>query len=124
MWIYSMFAAGVSLIVCLCHLFFTVTSFGWNLLDWVVFIFWVAEFGVFGSIYIGSTPTPPEASYSDRSRMVAAVWIDMINMILWFASALVGVLLCCARRHTRKQLQAEEGLKMMSVNRGHTASSQ
>ena len=57
--------------------------FGW---DAILFILWVAVFGLFGSLYI------KEKAGADGgiSRMKNAVWIDLINMLLWFVSAILG----------------------------------
>lgn len=49
-------------------------------------ILWVAVFGVFGKLYIDEEP--------DRlgiQRMRNSVWIDLINMLLWFISTVYGV---------------------------------
>ena len=49
-------------------------------------ILWVAVFGVFGKLYIDEEP--------DRlgiQRMRNAVWVDLINMLLWFISTVYGV---------------------------------
>ena len=58
-------------------------------------ILWVAVFGVFGKIYIDEEP--------DRlgiQRMRNAVWIDLINMLLWFISTVYGVTMFIRnRRH-------------------------
>lgn len=57
--------------------------------DFVLFILWCALFGVFGKMYIGTN-----SAYSDGiTRMKNAVWIDLINLILWFVSAIVGGIL-------------------------------
>ena len=46
-------------------------------------ILWAAVFGIFGKMYIHENPE------GDRgvSRMKNAVWIDLINMLLWFVTA-------------------------------------
>jgi H+/Cl- antiporter ClcA len=55
--------------------------------DTILFIFWVAVFGVFGNMYIHADPQGD----SGIRRMKNAVWIDLINMLLWLASA-IGML--------------------------------
>ncbi|KAF7514459.1 hypothetical protein GJ744_000229 [Endocarpon pusillum] len=63
--------------------FTTAILFGW---DAILFILWTAIFGLFGSMYINVDP----GSDGGISRMKNAVWIDLINMLLWFVSAIVG----------------------------------
>lgn len=57
--------------------------FAW---DVILFILWTAVFGLFGSMYINAKVE----MQSGVKRMKNAVWIDLINMLLWFVSAIVG----------------------------------
>lgn len=52
-------------------------------------ILWTAVFGVFGKLFI------KEDARGDGhiKRMKNAVWIDLINMLLWFVSFVLGVIL-------------------------------
>ena len=52
-------------------------------------ILWVAVFGLFGKIYMHADA----AGNGDVQRMKNAVWIDLINMLLWFVSALYSTVL-------------------------------
>ena len=52
-------------------------------------ILWVAVFGLFGKIYMHADP----AGNSGVQRMKNAVWIDLINMLLWFLSAIYSAVL-------------------------------
>ncbi len=65
--------------------FTTAILFAW---DAVLFILWVAVFGLFGALYIN------ENARGDGgvSRMKNAVWIDLINMLLWFVTAIVAAI--------------------------------
>lgn len=52
-------------------------------------ILWVAVFGAFGKLYL-----PEEARGKEGGeRMRNAVWVDLINMLLWFLSAVIGAIL-------------------------------
>lgn len=53
-------------------------------------ILWVALFGIFGRIYIPANPTPHQ---DGQIRMKNAVWIDLVNMILWFITATYSTLI-------------------------------
>jgi len=65
--------------------FTTAILFGW---DVILFILWAAVFGLFGSMYI------KEKAEKDGGiqRMKNAVWVDLVNMLLWFVSAIVGAI--------------------------------
>lgn len=59
-------------------------AWGWDL---VVFILFTALFGLFGNMYIH------ENAEGDGGikRMKRAVWIDLINMLLWLITAVYGL---------------------------------
>ncbi|KAI1393362.1 uncharacterized protein F4822DRAFT_439445 [Hypoxylon trugodes] len=114
-WIYAEFAVAVSLITCILHLFVAATRFAWCLLDWVVFILWVVQFGVFGTLYIGGRyKSDVPDSEPSISRMQVAIWIDMVNMLLWLASALQGVAWCVIVRKERRRARREEAHRLHS----------
>jgi hypothetical protein len=47
-------------------------------------ILWFALFGIFGKIYINAEHTPKQ---SGIIRMKRAVWIDLVNALLWLITA-------------------------------------
>jgi hypothetical protein len=51
--------------------------------DTILFIFWIAVFGVFGNLFIHADAQGEGAI----TRMKHAVWIDLINALLWLGSA-------------------------------------
>lgn len=121
MWIYAEVVSAFSLLVCLGRLFFTTTKLRWSIVDWVIFILWVAQFGVFGTIFLGSSSTDRGGSYSDHGRMLAAVWIDMANMLLWLASCSMSLMQCCTRRRQRKQQRETVIMKLEDMESGRVA---
>ena len=50
-------------------------------------ILWVAVFGVFGNKYIHDHNPNHDATIS---RMKNAVWIDLVNMLLWLVTAVMA----------------------------------
>jgi H+/Cl- antiporter ClcA len=52
--------------------------------DTILFILWVAVFGIFGNLYIKANAQGD----SGILRMKHAVWIDLVNMLLWLISAI------------------------------------
>lgn len=51
--------------------------------DTILFILWIALFGLFGNMYI------KEHAEGDGGvqRMKNAVWVDLVNALLWLVSA-------------------------------------
>ncbi|KAH8896214.1 hypothetical protein GQ53DRAFT_639719 [Thozetella sp. PMI_491] len=101
-WYYAVFVGAASILVCAVHLFFVTFKFRWTLLDSVMFILWVALFGSMGSMFIGSEPINSIGFEPSRDRMIAAVWVDMVSMVLWFITTVMGIIRACARRRERK----------------------
>ncbi|KAL2135949.1 hypothetical protein VTI74DRAFT_6177 [Chaetomium olivicolor] len=119
-WFFAEVASGVSLAALLCHLFFTTGKARWMVVDWIIFIFWVALFGTFGSIYIGASAPQLRDHETDasRQRMQAAVWIDMINMLLWFASSAIGIRQYSQKRRERRRQRVAATIHMQGINAG------
>jgi len=59
--------------------------FAWDL---ILFILWCAVFGLFGSMYIHANAQMD----SGVQRMKNAVWIDLICLLLWFITGLLGAI--------------------------------
>lgn len=70
------------------HLIFIIES--------VVCVLWVALFGVFYSISLSHRPVESGYDSTHTGRMKAVVWIDLINALLWLASALFSSVMCCS----------------------------
>jgi len=66
--------------------------------DTILFILWIALFGLFGSMYIHENPE----GNGGIKRMKSAVWVDLVNAILWLTSAVsMAVYWWKARNGTR-----------------------
>ena len=61
-------------------------------------ILWTALFGTFGKIYIPDRPTPEQGG---QKRMKNAVWVDLVNMLLWLCTFVYGLIIWFRRRTTR-----------------------
>lgn len=59
--------------------------FAWDL---ILFILWCAVFGLFGSMYIHANAQMD----SGVQRMKNAVWIDLICLLLWFITGVLGAI--------------------------------
>lgn len=84
-WVFAEVCAGLAALTTIAYgvMFFLASEklFMW---DWVLFILWTTLFGIFGRIFIPANPTPKQAG---QIRMKHAVWVDLLNMILWLVSA-------------------------------------
>jgi hypothetical protein len=107
-WIYAEFVAALSALTCIVHCFFTVTQVAWSAWDGVLLVLWLAQVGVFGTVYISGTKTGYENATVSVPRMRAAVWIDLINMLLWLTTTVLGIAWCIrTRKVTRRTDQVD-----------------
>ncbi|KAF2764323.1 hypothetical protein EJ03DRAFT_33120 [Teratosphaeria nubilosa] len=100
-WVYAEVCAGLAAVTVLVYAVPFLKSFwafGW---DWIMFVLWTALFGVFGKIYIGAHPTPEQHG---QIRMKHAVWIDLINMLLWLITASYSTLIFFRARRDGRTL--------------------
>ncbi|KAJ5546568.1 hypothetical protein N7494_004153 [Penicillium frequentans] len=104
-WVYAEFVAAVSAITCIVHCFVTVVHVAWSAWDGIVFVLWLAQVGVFGTLYSSSVKNKyyQNATLS-VPRMRAAVWIDLLNMLLWFATFVLGIAWCCRTRKVTRRV--------------------
>jgi hypothetical protein len=65
--------------------------------DTILFILWIALFGLFGNLYIKANAQGD----SGILRMKHAVWVDLANALLWLISA-IGMTVFWARQRGGK----------------------
>lgn len=97
-WVFAEVVAGLSAFTCLVYAIPFIKSylgFGW---DFVLFVLWTALFGLFASIYLDAEPTPRQGG---QIRMKHAVWVDLVNMLLWFITTVYSSLLVWKSRGAR-----------------------
>ncbi|KAK5135620.1 hypothetical protein LTR08_005100 [Meristemomyces frigidus] len=105
-WVFAEVCAVLSCVTCLIYGLPFIKSywaFGW---DWVLFILWTALFGIFGHLYIPAHPTPQQHG---QIRMKHAVWIDLINMLLWLVTACYSTLIWVRARGGGRTLHTGRG---------------
>ena len=61
-------------------------------IDTILFILWISLFGLFGNMYIKENAEGD----SGVQRMKNAVWVDLVNALLWLISA-VGMVVFWVR---------------------------
>ncbi|KAH6630100.1 hypothetical protein B0J18DRAFT_462991 [Chaetomium sp. MPI-SDFR-AT-0129] len=84
-WVYAEVVGGLaaltSILYCIPYILRFALVWAWNL---VLFILWIALFGLFGKMYIHEDPE----GNGDIQRMKNAVWVVLASALLW----LIGVL--------------------------------
>ncbi|KAJ6102871.1 hypothetical protein N7486_005298 [Penicillium sp. IBT 16267x] len=114
-WVYAEFVSAISGITCMVHCFVTVVHVAWSAWDGILFVLWLAQVGVFATLYSSGVNNK---HYEDATlsvpRMRAAVWIGLVNMILWFTTFVLGIAWCCRTRKVTRRTDpcddAEVGL--------------
>ncbi|KAJ5573898.1 uncharacterized protein N7459_008325 [Penicillium hispanicum] len=118
-WVYAEVVATFSAITCIVHCFVTVVHVAWSAWDGVLFVLWLSQTGLFGNIYISSAKSDYYQHVTmSVPRMRVAVWIDLVNMLLWFATFILGIAWCCrTRKITRRTDQLDNvDEKLMNDN--------
>lgn len=65
--------------------------------DFIVFLLYLVNFGIFGKMYINENPEGDKGIV----RMKHAVWIHLTNMFLWFITAVWGASVFLKERRAR-----------------------
>ncbi|TKX19759.1 hypothetical protein C1H76_7957 [Elsinoe australis] len=105
LWVYATMVGSLSALICIVHCFVTVTRLGWWTIDWVLFILWTALFGSMGSIYIGGDASDYQDVTQSVTRMKVALWFDLLNMLLWLATGIYGMVFCVRARRSKAQVE-------------------
>jgi len=99
-WVFAEVVGALSALTALLYMIpFTMKIpliFAW---DFIVFFLWIVLFGIFGNMYI------KEHAEGDSGvqRMKNAVWVDLVNMLLWLITALAMAGYWFKHRGTRTQ---------------------
>ena len=96
-WVYAEVVGALSALTCIIYMIPKV-KFWWTCAwDGILFILWTAVFGVFAKLYIHANAQGD----GGITRMKHAVWVDLINMLLWLVTAIMGVVLFFTMREGR-----------------------
>ncbi|KAI9832152.1 MAG: hypothetical protein M1819_004503 [Sarea resinae] len=96
-WVYAEVVSGLSALTCAIYTIPLVRAYIFFAWDTILFILWLALFGIFGKIYIH------EHSDGDGGvqRMKNAVWVVLVNMLLWALSATYGAAIFSKSRRVK-----------------------
>ncbi|PLB45048.1 hypothetical protein P170DRAFT_502091 [Aspergillus steynii IBT 23096] len=90
-WIYAEFVVIVSALTAIAYLLAPRIHGAWAVWDAVIVVLWVAQAGVFGTIFTADVNSGYEEATLSVARMKAAVWIDLMNLFLWLATTILGI---------------------------------
>ncbi|KAL7619557.1 hypothetical protein AAE478_010097 [Parahypoxylon ruwenzoriense] len=104
-WVYALIVAGLTCITCT---FYAIPNpfgrlqshrlFAWDL---VIFVLWIALFGTFAAIFLKRDDDEYEGT--SVTLMKCAVWLDLVNCILWLGTGLYG----CVRTFVGRKVNAK-----------------
>jgi len=99
-WVFAEVVGGLSAVTALLYMVPFVMrlpfAFLWDLL---LCFLWIVLFGIFGNMYIHANPQGD----SGIQRMKNAVWVDLVNMLLWLISAVLMAGYWWRNRNSRSQ---------------------
>ena len=88
----------------------------------ILCVLWLALFGTFYNTYVGNNVAiDADLAATDEGRMKAAVWLSLVNFLLWLASAMFSTAMCCSgtkamirgKIEKRRAKKRSKGLKSM-----------
>ncbi|KAF3020298.1 hypothetical protein E8E14_013435 [Neopestalotiopsis sp. 37M] len=113
-WIFAEVLVVFSVLLCAAHCIFTVKHLMWSLLDGAMALMWMVMAILAGQAVYGGDLVADvlDAKYTHAG---AAIWINLINMVLWLATVIEASLLCCTARTVRRKL---DNLEMDNASGG------
>ncbi|KAK5685459.1 hypothetical protein LTS10_003538 [Elasticomyces elasticus] len=104
-WVYAEVVSILSIITVLVYAIPVIKSWWGFAWDWCLFILWTALFGIFGRIWIHQYTY----GYHDYIRMKNAVWVDLVNMLLWLVTAVYTTFIWFRNRGSGRTLHTGRG---------------
>ncbi|KAI0886070.1 uncharacterized protein GGS22DRAFT_123659 [Annulohypoxylon maeteangense] len=99
-WVYAEVVGGLAALTAVLYLVPFILRFAvvtiWN---FVIFVLWIALFGLFGNMYIHENPEGNQ----DIQRMKSAVWVDLANGLLWLIGFVASIAYWWAHRDRRSR---------------------
>ncbi|KAF1957884.1 hypothetical protein CC80DRAFT_524717 [Byssothecium circinans] len=88
-WMYATVVGTLSAFVSLVFMLPLVKAWFFFYIDTLIFILYLTAFGIFGKMYIKEDAEGNKGI----TRMKHAVWIQLVNMLLWLGTAVYGALI-------------------------------
>ncbi|KAH6887903.1 hypothetical protein B0T10DRAFT_62202 [Thelonectria olida] len=99
-WVYAVVVGSMSAVTCVLYFIpfvLRVAGVVAAVWDFILFILWIALFGVFGKMYIGEDAE----GVKGVQRMKNAVWVDLTSALLWLIATLAAFGYWWRHRETR-----------------------
>ncbi|KAJ0145992.1 Uncharacterized protein HZ326_11304 [Fusarium oxysporum f. sp. albedinis] len=100
--VYAVVVGSISAVTCVLYFIpfvLRVAGFVVAIWDFILFVLWIALFGVFGKMYINEDA---EGDGGVR-RMKNAVWVDLASALLWLIATLAALAYWWKHRDTRSR---------------------
>jgi hypothetical protein len=100
-WVYAVLVSSLSCITCVLYAIPFVPAhraFAWDL---TLAVLWLAVFGTFAAIFLHRDGGEPYDDGVSVRVMKAAVWVDLVNCLLWLATGAYGSFRTCVGRRAR-----------------------
>ncbi|OTB07333.1 hypothetical protein M426DRAFT_249242 [Hypoxylon sp. CI-4A] len=119
-WVYAEVVGGLAALTAILYLVPFILRFAAvTIWSFVLFVLWIALFGLFGSMYIHEEPE----GNSDIQRMKNTVWIDLVNALLWLIGFIASAAYWFTHRERRSRFtgRAKLGRNASTRSTGWTA---
>lgn len=102
-WLFAEVLVAFSVLLCAAHCILTIKHLMWTILDSFLFLMWLVLAVLAGQAAFGGEDV--QGINPKNTHIMAALWIDLINMVLWLATLVEASLLCCTARTVRRKLE-------------------
>ncbi|KAF2733794.1 hypothetical protein EJ04DRAFT_543957 [Polyplosphaeria fusca] len=96
-WVYAVFCGAFASLASLVFMLPLIKAWMFFFVDWLIWFFFLVLFGIFGKMYISEDAE----GNAGIERMKRAVWIDLINLLLWLMTAVYGTIIFFKARKAR-----------------------
>ncbi|KAK1255743.1 hypothetical protein MKX07_008002 [Trichoderma sp. CBMAI-0711] len=99
-WVYAVVVGALTAATCALYFIpFIIEAGGIFIASWdaILFVLWIALFGVFGKLYIHENAH----GNGDVERMKHAVWVDLTSALLWLIASVAAFAYWWKHRNTR-----------------------
>jgi hypothetical protein len=110
-WVYALLVGGLSCITCIIFMLPIplIKSHRLFACDLFIFILWIACFGTFARLYLNLPDGAPAFNGTNNTVMKTAVWVDLVNAVLWMLTGMYGVIrTLLAKKIDQKVAQTKE----------------
>ncbi|KAI1141015.1 hypothetical protein F5Y05DRAFT_376015 [Hypoxylon sp. FL0543] len=99
-WVYAEVVGGLAALTAILYLIPFILRFAAvTIWSFILFVLWIALFGLFGSMYIHENPE----GNGDIQRMKNAVWVDLANALLWLVAFIANAAYWWTHRDRRSR---------------------